>query len=529
MASAMHHFKKFSFKYVFVVASFLLLAGVAVWAGTGNNVSGWAWSSNTGWLKMNNCENPSDPSTCTGTDYGVTIDINAPGYAQGYAWSANIGWISFNEEAVSDTSGGCPEKFNGACRAHVDWKNKSADGSVNMQGWARACSVFEAGCSGRLKQDEILGGWDGYIALGDTKPGDGNDYGVKIKSDGSFTGFAWGSEVLGWIKMDTSKPVTINLGQPTAKLVADPDVVAAGETSLLKVTATNILDANSCTGNFGTIVMKNTGGVNWEGMRSINVNATTVYTVSCKGKSGTATAETTVTVMKITSFDSRSCVPKNDRPQLTWDVTGAVACTLERSGSNDEAVDGSSQATPGSKLESDGKYYYTVKSKMTSSAAAYNLVCFSKGSGGSMIEKSITVNRCNTDADKDPDFSLLVTPPSAQLIDGVGADKGKKVATFTVLVNPVGGFGTNGETINLSRTLSSNMPKTSQATFSRDSLSLVGGVFQTATFKVLIDPADVKTSSVWPITITGTYGSITKSQSVQIIVVAKKKPIYTEF
>jgi len=57
-------------------------------AGTGDNVSGWAWSESIGWISFNNT------SGGGATDYGVDVD-STTGVFSGYAWSENIGWINF--------------------------------------------------------------------------------------------------------------------------------------------------------------------------------------------------------------------------------------------------------------------------------------------------------------------------------------------------------------------------------------------------------------------------------------------------
>jgi len=70
------------------------------------NVSGFAWSSNIGWISFNSndCDNngtiySGTPAGCPSGNpyrsYAVSID-NDTGNFSGYAWSSNIGWISFN-------------------------------------------------------------------------------------------------------------------------------------------------------------------------------------------------------------------------------------------------------------------------------------------------------------------------------------------------------------------------------------------------------------------------------------------------
>ena len=102
---------------------------------------GWAWASNIGWISFNssNCESNGDHFTDTGNysncpvgqpvspnGYGVEIDATS-GILSGYAWSSNIGWITFNEVQLS----GCP---SGACRAWADFNKEPKE----INGWARA-------------------------------------------------------------------------------------------------------------------------------------------------------------------------------------------------------------------------------------------------------------------------------------------------------------------------------------------------------------------------------------------------------
>ena len=175
-----HPIVKNGHNIVLALASILLIAvlfyaaffaGVAdnARAGTTDNVSGWAWGSNIGWISFN-C---TDTSTCGNVDYGVSLATN--GDMSGYAWSDNIGWITFN---ASDLSG-CP---SGACRAELVGNN--------LQGWARALSYGD--------------GWDGWISL------NGSNYGVT-KNGNNLEGFSWdasnisGEKIgIGWIDWSPS-------------------------------------------------------------------------------------------------------------------------------------------------------------------------------------------------------------------------------------------------------------------------------------------------------------------------------------
>jgi len=164
------------FSIALILFSFAPLSAVA---GTSNNVSGYGWSSNIGWISLNNCSDPMNSSTCSGPDYGVNFP-ETDGAVTGYAWSSNIGWITF-------TDSNCP---SGACGSKITWTGNTA----TVTGWARVCAVYQNGCSGPLKTPDQRGEWDGYISLS------GTGYGVVVNADKTISGFAWGSDVVGWIK-----------------------------------------------------------------------------------------------------------------------------------------------------------------------------------------------------------------------------------------------------------------------------------------------------------------------------------------
>ena len=116
--------------------------------------SGYAWSDNIGWVDMGN----------------VVIDpLN--GNISGYAWSDNIGWVSFNNSDVSS----CPISPN--CSPKLT--------STGISGFAKALSGGSTGS----------GGWDGYIEL-DISPDENL---VRRTSSRDFAGYAWGSDVVGWL------------------------------------------------------------------------------------------------------------------------------------------------------------------------------------------------------------------------------------------------------------------------------------------------------------------------------------------
>ena len=178
-------------------------------ARTADNVYGWAWSSNIGWIKFNNCSNPRVPSSCNGPDFGVNKNLNNT--LTGYAWSSNIGWIRFGLPADSTGRllGGVPA--GGAINYNakiIGVSDLAGQHTYQLSGWARACSVFLNGCEGNLKPNEQRGGWDGWISLQGSYP---NYQVTKISASDELdvlSGFTWGSTVLGWIKFD---PLTATL------------------------------------------------------------------------------------------------------------------------------------------------------------------------------------------------------------------------------------------------------------------------------------------------------------------------------
>jgi len=139
-----------------------------------HNVSGWAWSENIGWISFS-CKNQG-----VAGNYGVDI-ADSTGLLSGYTWSENIGWITFNESELT----GCPTS---PCQAKLDL------GTKQIYGWARACSVFQTGCSGAL--DPNRGGWDGWIKLRDTSYRAWVNNGV---SPAEFRDWAWSDMNIGWI------------------------------------------------------------------------------------------------------------------------------------------------------------------------------------------------------------------------------------------------------------------------------------------------------------------------------------------
>jgi len=160
--------------FVFILALVLFLNPPTATSQTSSApITGWAWSDTVGWVDFN-CSNR---GTCGSVNFGVIV--NANGTLSGHAWSENVGWISANSSDLS----GCPQS---PCTARFQ--------NGQLLGWMRALSGGSA----------QSGGWDGFIALSDTNTGDGITYGVSADQDGDFSGYAWGSTVMGWLGFSTS-------------------------------------------------------------------------------------------------------------------------------------------------------------------------------------------------------------------------------------------------------------------------------------------------------------------------------------
>jgi hypothetical protein len=119
----------FPFAALLLIIGFLVYLGAYsdlnphkyVEAGFSNNLSGYAWSDNIGWISFN-C---TDTNSCGTADYGVNVD-QATGLLSGYAWSDNVGWVTFNQSDLA----GCPAS---PCKAQLS--------NGNLSGWAKVIAA----------------------------------------------------------------------------------------------------------------------------------------------------------------------------------------------------------------------------------------------------------------------------------------------------------------------------------------------------------------------------------------------------
>jgi len=199
-------------------------------AGSGDNVTGYAWSESIGWISFN-C---SDDNSCGTVDYGVNINPST-GNISGYAWSSNIGWISFNRKTCN---GG--ERVGRHCEINNDCVGgyqcrDDAPGTTGAPPTDPFLSSADVIANYNSSTEEVTG-WAKILALGDdgwiSFNTDGvPDYGVSIDSSTSeFSGWAWnGSDTdgvgIGWISfncLDTSSCAIIDY-----KVIADINTLPA--------------------------------------------------------------------------------------------------------------------------------------------------------------------------------------------------------------------------------------------------------------------------------------------------------------
>lgn len=142
----------------FFIFFFLISALFSTASAASLSVTGYAWSDTIGWIQMN-------PSLG-----GVTLN-DATGDLNGYAWSDNIGWVNFDATDATHPS------------AIIN--NITTCGSACVvSGWAKAIAADG-------------NGWDGWIKMRDAAA---PAYSVNLdKTTGNFSGYAWGSDVVGWV------------------------------------------------------------------------------------------------------------------------------------------------------------------------------------------------------------------------------------------------------------------------------------------------------------------------------------------
>ncbi len=264
-------------KYIFIVIVALSIIGYGFYndskddipkaeAAAAANVTGFAWSQNVGWISFNslNCDLDDDGlSEGVAADGGVDgcpalnsnisaygVNLDASDFLSGFAWSENIGWISFNWPDIADSVGNeCPSGSGaGTCRARLS--------GLEFLGWARACSVFSAGCSGALKASNQRGGWDGWISLSCNNGGAGvcaaSNYKVS-KTGNDFGGFGWSDLVVGWISFNCLDAGTCGTSDYKVHLIGGNPILTLNPTPPIDYCRANLPGAVSLSWQFDDV------------------------------------------------------------------------------------------------------------------------------------------------------------------------------------------------------------------------------------------------------------------------------------
>jgi hypothetical protein len=105
----------------------------------------------------------------------------------GWTWSENIGWISFNR---SDTGNPPTAPFNEGSGPIAQYNSDTGE----LTGWMRV-----------LAYD---GDWDGWIRFCDSTTSNcsGADQIARIDSNGDWHGWAWSDVVIGWLSFNSADP-----------------------------------------------------------------------------------------------------------------------------------------------------------------------------------------------------------------------------------------------------------------------------------------------------------------------------------
>lgn len=223
----------------------------------GDKILGYAWNDAIGWISFNNCTSTA-PSSCVGTNYGVTyVDNNAGAYIfSGYAWNDNVGWISFEPSDVASCNNGSPRLV----------------ANPGLLGPAKIISLGTNGCID-LSGVQIVGG--------------GNN---------NFYGYAW-NDLIGWIDF-AGVGIGVPQTAPSISLTATPTSVFANSNINLTWTSQN-LTGFTCTASNNASLLDWTGSKATSGTATVNVGpgwTTKIYTITCTNNSTSQTLTSSANV-----------------------------------------------------------------------------------------------------------------------------------------------------------------------------------------------------------------------------------------
>lgn len=264
--------------------------------GAGSPITGWAWSDNIGWVSL------------SGSGYGLSV--GSSGVITGYAWGDNIGWIA------ADAACGTQATVSGS----------------TVTGWLHALNT----------------GSDGCIKLNPN-----NNASDVTYSAGTITGYAWGSDTVGWLQFNG----VANLTPATCTMNANPSVMYAltpPPSITLSYTTQNAVSASIAANPSSSPAPGSVppAGTSASVAPPSAPAVTTTYTMTVTNSSATTnTCNTTVTVNSgyappagclSINANNPSCtapvaksvtVKKGTSVALYWTIANVTSCSLTANGS----------------------------------------------------------------------------------------------------------------------------------------------------------------------------------------------------
>ncbi len=278
------YFLKIVFAFLFVLSPFVAFAG------SEHNITGYAWSSNIGWISFNSTEAGSSSIVPGGpcTLDGITVpDGSSEVFYQEKLTEEDHDCVSNSRLCTNGVLGGNSSFQFSSCTAFdqpcvgagcippnptnptiasnpnpstsnqgVNYGvNKNSDGTLTGYAWSSnigwikfgGLSGFPTGDGTQAQNANINGnnlkgwakalsaddnGWDGWISLS------GSGYGISFSSaTGYFSGYAWGGDVVGWISFNSN-----NTGSGGSL----PYSVVVGNASTCSNDAINYPACNTC-------------------------------------------------------------------------------------------------------------------------------------------------------------------------------------------------------------------------------------------------------------------------------------------
>jgi hypothetical protein len=143
-------------------------------------------------------------------------------------------------------------------------------------------------------------------------------------------------------RSDSATLTVLTPSPPTVSLTASPDSIAAGESSTLSWSSSNV---TSCTASGGWSGSKSTSG-----SQSVAPTVTTTYTLTCSGAGGSATASATVALRQpapvLTLTATPGSILQGAASTLAWSASNATSCVAAGAWEGSRPMSGSETVAP---------------------------------------------------------------------------------------------------------------------------------------------------------------------------------------